>query len=134
MLQFGANPNGGKVPPLFQAIKNQQFNIVDLLLKYNANINIKFNDTYPIHLVTIHDYTNILPSFIKNGANINLKDSSGNTPLHYTVYRNNVVSSKLLLDAGAKMDIVSNRGKTSYEYANFYGLQNIVNEMRKYIF
>ncbi len=54
---------------------------------------------------------------IKKGANINNKDSSGNTPLHYAVESANFDIVKYLIEKGAKVDNKNAWGITPLEYA-----------------
>jgi len=56
-----------------------------------------------------------VPILIKCGANVNVqeKDSTGNTPLHYAVQKKNKAVINILLENGANPDIVNNDRKTA---------------------
>ena len=55
---------------------------------------------------------------IKNGADVNIQDEDGNTPLHYA---NTTEQMKLLLDAGANINQQNNQcGGTPLHWANTF--------------
>jgi len=49
---------------------------------------------------------------IKSGADINLQDKNGWTPLHFAAQEHSVSVVKVLLGAGAKVDLVDKFGNT----------------------
>lgn len=54
---------------------------------------------------------------INNGADINTKDKSGNTPLHYCIYYKNYKLMKLLVNNGADVNVHDNNGRTPLHLA-----------------
>ena len=58
-----------------------------------------------------------MAALIKAGANLNITDSSGETPLIAAVHRRNVPILRLLLEKGANPDRTDNSGRSAREYA-----------------
>ena len=56
-------------------------------------------------------------NLIKNGAETNITDFDGSTPLHYAAKNNNVELCTLLLDNGAKVNAADNTGQTPLHLA-----------------
>lgn len=62
---------------------------------------------------------------IKMGANPNIRDKDGNTPLHWASARNHMRMMRVLIDMG--VDINDNKNKhnaTPYQYASRYKSTN----------
>ena len=53
--------------------------------------------------------------------NVNLKDVSGDTPLHWAAYNGHVEIARLLLQNGADVNAINNVGSTPLHYAAGYG-------------
>jgi hypothetical protein len=53
----------------------------------------------------------VLKLFIANGADVNVKNANGAVPLHEAVEKKNETVIRILLEAGARMDIVAEKGK-----------------------
>ncbi|MCK5199792.1 MAG: ankyrin repeat domain-containing protein, partial [Spirochaetales bacterium] len=89
--------------------------ICRLILDHGADIYKKTNDDYTIlHLAAVYN-EEFVSDLIERGINLNVQNSSGDTPLHKAVRKNKVNSVKLLLQAGALTNIRNNDGKTAYE-------------------
>ncbi len=56
---------------------------------------------------------------LKMGADINLQDKNGETPLMYAVREKNVSAVKLCLQNGSKIDIQNNNGETACDIARY---------------
>ena len=56
-------------------------------------------------------------NLIKNGAETNITDFDGSTPLHYAAKNNNVELCTLLLDNGANVNAADNTGQTPLHLA-----------------
>ena len=103
-----------------------------LLISSNAKIDTKTGvyidgdgDITPMHRAT--KSPKVIQAMIKRGANFNVADSSGDTPLHWAVRDRNVESVKLLLEAGANVTAIDKEGRSpsywckSYDGINFPG-------------
>jgi ankyrin repeat protein len=54
---------------------------------------------------------------IDAGADVNIQDENGLTPLHWCAYKNLPEILRMLLDAGADVNIQDEKGKRPYEVA-----------------
>ncbi|KAL9680668.1 hypothetical protein QQ045_018553 [Rhodiola kirilowii] len=70
-----------------------------------------------LHLACEAADIGMLELLLQYGANINISDSKGHTPLHYAVLRGQSTLMKLLIARGANVQAVNGDGKTPYELA-----------------
>ena len=89
---FSAHGGHEEMPPLFEAIKLNQKNVVIQLLKYGADINQRANTKK--HVIT---------------------------PLMYSVTYDNIDMTKLLLDKGADVNVISDTTGFAYNTAMMWG-------------
>ena len=105
------------VSPLMVVVRKLSLSSAELLLNFGANI----NKTNSIGQTALHIYCNsfaaykdkvnsIMKLLLSHNADVNLRDSNGKTPLHYTCEMRNIEAVKLLLDAGAQMDVADKDG------------------------
>ena len=97
-----------------------------LLIESNAKLETKTGiyidgngDITPMHRAT--KSPKVLVAMISHGANVNVADTSGATPLHWAVRGRHVESVKLLIAAGAKVDAKDNKGHIPSDWCNTYG-------------
>ena len=79
-----------------------------------------------IHYACSENKPNILKSFIRNGANINIQDNNGETALHFAVYKCNGNIIDILLKNGADPFISNDFGYTPFEVAFMYGVDYLI--------
>ncbi|UOX38731.1 ankyrin repeat containing protein [Finch poxvirus] len=89
--------------PLFYAVKNNDYDMVKLLLKNGANVNLQDNIGYScLHIAGIHNSNiEIVDALISYKPDLNSRDWVGRTPLHIFVIESNFEAVKSLLKAGA---------------------------------
>lgn len=95
-------------PPYFMEI-------IDFLTTNGANINLKAGTlgTTPLHLATINPQEislEPLEYLINAGADLNIQDDRGSTPLFWAYGFNNSKAVDLLINAGARKDIINENG------------------------
>lgn len=91
------------------------------MLKVGVNINAPaYFDEAPV--IKISNNATILSANIeqlqflaKNGADLNIKNSQGYTPLMLAVLKNNIDMVRALLEAGADTSVTDNKGRTAKE-------------------
>ena len=106
--------------PFLSAIGEGHAGIVELLLKYGANVNTT-NTNSPIALIfaACHNEIDIVKLLLKHGADVNTKDKTNDTDidsndesaLSCAVQNNNIEMVKLLLEHGADVN-TKNRHRT----------------------
>ncbi len=68
----------------------------------------------------------VLKKLIKDGADMNAKDSRGRTPVMAATHRNQVESVKVLIEAGADINERDDRSDNPFLYAGAEGLLDIL--------
>lgn len=86
LLEIGLNPNGKRglddISPLFIAIELENKNIVDLLIKYRANVNQSDDlGITPILIATKNNNIDIIKNLVIAGANIYKSDFYGQSAI-----------------------------------------------------
>jgi hypothetical protein len=118
LLKAGANPNiktdylHGKrwIQPLHIAAACDHDDMIDILIKGGADLNAVLSEKWTALLISVFSlfYKRCPPTAIKKmikyGADLNLSDKDGVTPLHWAVDLNNVKVVKLLINSGANVD------------------------------
>lgn len=115
LLELGADPNFmcecGSLP-LKAAMRISDGNMIRLLIKKGANINV---GGYEL-LLRVKDKENA-QIFLDNGADVNGRDYDGETALIHAVERNDIECVKLLLDSGANINARDRDDRTAVMYA-----------------
>lgn len=114
LLDRGAPINDGGEwgePPLIVARDNMDMAL--LLMKRGADVNVvsEHDGQTALHHVAIRSNICLMEMLIARGAQVNVADSSGVTPLHHAAW-NDEDCAWLLLDHGAKMDVQDKAGQT----------------------
>lgn len=92
--------------------------IVELLLKYPLDINSKgVDDCTPLHYAIGKEDNNVVKILIDKGADLNIPDKNGNTPLMSAtdMFDDDDTIIKLLLENGADPNIKNNYGVSVYK-------------------
>ena len=110
---------------LSAAVYNKFDELSLLLISAGAKINTKTGiyidgdgDITPMHYAT--KSPSVLQSRIKHGGNVNVSDTSGDTPLHWAVRSGNAKSVELLIKAGARVDAKDNEGRLPSYWCQTY--------------
>ena len=91
------------------------------MLKVGVNINAPaYFDEAPVikisnNATTLSANIEQLQFLAKNGADLNIKNSQGYTPLMLAVLKNNIDMVRALLEAGAVTSVTDNKGRTPKE-------------------
>ena len=73
--------------------------------------------TVLIGVAASHDWPKAAAALIKRGCDVNAKDTSGYTALHYAGSNNRRETARVLLERGADRTIKDKVGKTAADYA-----------------
>lgn len=117
LLDNDANVNykTNGTPILIEALKKNNKDIVWLLIKKKADINVKADNGYtPLLIASWYGKKEFVEYFIKNNAEINIKDkSTGYTPLLLLAGRGYCDLVALMIKYKANVDEQDNKGYTS---------------------
>ena len=147
LLSAGADVNAidkNGASPLYLACDTGNTELVKMLLSHGANPNIKTRDMYPI-LTTCKlckgQYCDTVKQLLKYKADVNVRDVTGKTALHYALessYHHSTdidkttVLVQLLIDGGADINSASENGETPFYISCSRGLTSVVNKMLQY--
>jgi ankyrin repeat protein len=117
-LEKGADANAvddhGETP-LLCSVKHGRIGIATLLLQNKANVNAVQGNGWgssrktPLHYAWNIDMMRLL---VNNGADLTLKDASGQTPLYVAAERARIEKATFLLECGADIEAEDNYGST----------------------
>ncbi len=111
-------------PYLFDPVEHGNFDLVKLLVKYGADINLKNKEGYNVvyyymsqnitfrRVVDQKNYLVMLRNIISLGADVNSRDDFGGITLHKAILDNDLQTIKILLNAGADINAVDNKGRS----------------------
>jgi ankyrin repeat protein len=123
MITHGASierSNNDGETPLFLAAEVGNKDIVDILLKNDANINSynKMGET-PLFGALYHNHAlYFIKYLLEHGADISVKNSSGKTLLYQTMFAKNALAyAKLFMQHGAQVNTSTKDGNTSLHAA-----------------
>jgi hypothetical protein len=106
------NPRVTKIQPgqIIEAIhkddKNFPFISEDLSYHLSSVISIQYSWTY-LHLAVWMNRLEIVEKLVNLGAEVNIQDDNGDTPLHLALIIHNRLISQFLLEKGAKSDLAN---------------------------
>lgn len=106
------------------AISKSRFEIIDLLIDGGADLNAKFTEDHsgdcfccpfeiaPLHkIVSTYSYSEnkdslslLMAQFIDKGADVNITNEQGLTPLNFAAFINAPSLAKLLIESGARLN------------------------------
>ncbi len=114
LVQAGCDPNATElsgVTPLHLAVYNRDGadHVQTLLEKYDFDLDTRdANGRTPLHRACLNSvYENVVAVLIDSGADVNIADNDGVTPLMTAVSHSSVKAVRALLDAGADVSVVN---------------------------
>ena len=103
---------------LFDAIKYQSKELLQLLIARGANVNAADIDGLTaLHVACRGDYMTLVPILLDSGADVHAETSSGATPLHFAAATGDTALVQRLLESGANVDASSKAGLTALKQA-----------------
>ncbi len=142
LLKSGANANQDfgsfDKSPLHVAITKNYTKIVDLLVKYQAELTTQDKDgNTPLHMainlnkaliVNINNIS-IVQILLKGGADLYLQNKAGDTPLHMALKSKQLQIAQMMLMRDVKLDLQNKDGDTALHIALKFGMKDIAQMM-----
>lgn len=98
----------------------------------DANIKDALGRT-PLHIAAEKGYAEIVLFLVENGAEVNITDTNGNTPLIFIIHKmGNLEITRRLLEKGAAVNAQNRTGETALMYAAWRGHSDIVQLLLAY--
>lgn len=109
------------VPVLCRAIAAGHVEIVRLLLDAGCLVNQRIRDSSALHCCIAYGHDSCLVAIIEAGANVNVGDADGNTPLILAVKnsRRSATAMKYLVEAGCDLECRDKDQRTALHYASY---------------
>ena len=110
--------------PVFCAIEGNNIAILDKLRDAGLILstrNDRSDGISPLHYAAALGRDNMASYFLKNGADVNVRDVDGQTPLHKAILQDNIVVLYVLLNAGADANAEDFYGNTPKTIAQEQG-------------
>jgi ankyrin repeat protein len=113
-------PGGSGNTPLHSAAFRGDLEMVEVLLEYGVAIDAQ--NSYcctPLSGAAIgyHNNPRVARLLIERGADPNIRDSSGFTPLHYASQWWKIEIARVLVEHGANIEVKDNKGRTPLDIA-----------------
>jgi ankyrin repeat protein len=149
LLDHGANANAednwGRTP-LHRVLEGNhnsdkdRFSVAQLLVEHGADTNAEHKDgaETPLHLASYHLEAKLVLMFLDHGANINVKDNWGRTPLHRVLEARDYCDddrfgvAQLLIERGADVNAHDEDPKTPLHLASYFPDLSLVRMLLDY--
>jgi hypothetical protein len=107
-----------------EVLANRFWAVAYLVACRHENVNLRHpkKASTPLHNAAQHGYCDIMRFLIHYGANVNLKDAEGFTPMHWAADEgyeatNSIEPVQILQEAGGDIAAIDKHGKTPLDYA-----------------
>lgn len=116
LLSQGCDPNAShpriKTTLLMSSVLFENIEIVNLLLSFSVNVNLKnMHCESALHVAVTSSNTALTKLLLNAGADVNAKEQDGMTPLHIATLNNQKNQVKLLLQHQADVNIITSDGE-----------------------
>ena len=130
LLGHGAevNANARGVTALVEATQAGNRTMVEFLLAHGANVNGINNNPnrIPMVIAAQHGFEAVTKALLDNKADVNVRDSQGNTPLFIAAQLGKTNIFQMLLTAGADVNVENDEGRTPLSFAAENGLPEMM--------
>jgi ankyrin repeat protein len=115
------------IPLIFLSVKYNSFEITDFLLSNQySNIHTIHNDTNVVFYAIKNDNLKILKLLIKNGANLNFKNTKNITPFLYSIIIDSYQSFQFMMDFSSELINQQIKGYSGFLLAAKYNRLEMV--------
>jgi len=111
---------------LFEALRDEQKNMVLLLIDSGVDVNVKEQCFSPLHCAAQQGHAEIAELLIAKGANPNAIDMMGETPLHVAALGGHQDVALVLLAGGANVNAINRMERTPLHFAARDGYVDVV--------
>ena len=125
LISRGAKPNVGqgtkRTSPIAECARNGNIEVLGLLLKAGADLDAMRYGSHGLGTASIFGKDKFVKLLLEAGADPNLADEGGTTPLIAGVAGRKLEIVKMLVEAGAKLDAVrfGGRAETALDFAEW---------------
>ena len=122
---------------LLQAVRTNDYVKLQLAIRHNANVNIKFNEgklqnITPLILATIHNHDVIVAVLLSTGARVDECDEKGKSALFFACKYGNLSLVQLLLAKGANVNSTTAEGLSPLIIACIHSHLHLINTLLAY--
>ncbi|MFN4199490.1 MAG: ankyrin repeat domain-containing protein [Flavobacterium sp.] len=112
--------------PLILASYTGSLELVRLLVTKGAAVNYNSSMGTALMAAIVKNHVTVVQFLLEKGADVNIWDERGTTPLIYAVQFKNKEVIKLLLNHKPDTSHTDKNGKTAFEYAVFSGDRDVI--------
>jgi ankyrin repeat protein len=94
-----------------------------------AKMSVEYGGYTCLMVAVMTDHIDICRLLTDKGAQMEAKDSNGNTPLHFAAANGHLEIVRLLCDRGADIEAHDDDGCRSLHYSAYYGHISVVKEL-----
>ncbi|KAF0025744.1 hypothetical protein F2P81_022625 [Scophthalmus maximus] len=122
-----AQPNRRGIVPLFSAVRQGHWQIVDLLITHGADVNLADKQgRSPLMMAASEGHLGTVEFLLAQGASLSLMDKEGLTALSWACLKGHLPVVRCLVESGAATDHADKNGRTPLDLAAFYGDSEVV--------
>lgn len=112
------------VSPLHEAILTGNMDMLDVLLDYGANLHLRPGESHlpALSFACIHAGPQIISRLIERGADIEIKDAGGMTPLFHAAGRRSSSAVETLIELGANVRALDHEGRNILDHAKLMAM------------
>ncbi|MGE5293929.1 MAG: ankyrin repeat domain-containing protein, partial [Solirubrobacterales bacterium] len=114
--------------PLDYAMFDERMDVIEALLDCGAKADRtrRFDGTTVLHATVSIGMLNVVMEFINRGADVNVRDRDGQSPVHEAAWADDGAMAELLLDHGAKINVKDRNGDTPAHVAAVNGYADLL--------
>ncbi|KAK2868085.1 hypothetical protein FQN49_003171 [Arthroderma sp. PD_2] len=128
LIHHGMSANGyqqGGQTPIRCTLNHDHAAAFETLVDFGAEIELKHDDKNSLsvfHMAVVDDSVNIVHLILdRQLVDPNCRSRNGNTAVHYAVKMRNTMMLRMLIEAGADIDVRDNMGQRPLDYTNRKG-------------